>query len=88
MTTPKPEPQQQGKKTTPIDALLAGVREFAASTDEQTGTEALLAGVKQYLAELPDKDFAALVAEVRPPADTTTTDDGGPAYPPEWGYTR
>lgn len=59
-------------------------------------TDVLEAAVKQYLSELSDDDFAALVAEVRPPADaeeptppsskkpaTTTTADG-PAYPAGW----
>lgn len=35
-------------------------------------TEALVAGVKQYLADMTDDEFAALVDEVREPADTNT----------------
>lgn len=59
-------------------------------------TDVLEAAVKQYLSELSDDDFAALVAEVRPPADdepptppsskkpATKPADDGPAYPADW----
>ncbi|OBA88783.1 hypothetical protein A5633_08420 [Mycolicibacterium elephantis] len=60
----------------PVGVLLAGVREFARTRDEQAGREVLLAMVKQYLAELSDDEFAALVEEVREPAET--------AYPESW----
>lgn len=62
----------------PFTNLLSGIREFARTTDEETGREILTAGVRQYLAELPEKDFESLLAEVRPPADTD--------YPANWGY--
>lgn len=41
---------------------------MATPTDPR---DALEDGVKQYLSELSDDDFAALVAEVRAPADDT-----------------
>lgn len=70
-------------KTDPVAALLAGVRGYANTTDETTGRDVLIAGTKQYLAELDDTAFAALVAEVRPPAEHP---DDTPAYPPSWGF--
>ena len=44
--------------------------------NEADGIEVLEAGVKQYLAELDDKQFAALVGEVREPES-----DAGDAPP-------
>lgn len=76
MTAPNPDTERRD----PFDALLAGVREFARTTDENTGREVLVAAVKQFLAELSDDEFAALVAEVREPADD------GPTYPAAWGF--
>lgn len=81
MTTPKPDTgKPDPEQRDPFDALLAGVREFTNAADENAGREILLAAVKQWLAELTDDDFAAVVAEVREPADD------GPAYPENWGY--
>ena len=74
-------PEQQAD---PLTHILAGVRQYAHSDNEKTGREALVAGNRQYLASLSDRDFAQLVAEVRPPADATP--DDGPAYPADWGY--
>lgn len=79
MTIEPPEPAPD-----PLSALHAGVRQFAASADEKAGNDALIAGNRQYLAALSDKEFAQLVAEVRPPADTTP--DDGPVYPASWGF--
>ncbi|MGC5245403.1 hypothetical protein ACPXB3_00485 [Gordonia sp. DT219] len=39
--------------------------------------DALEAGAKQWLAELPDDEFAAVVKEVRAPADKASKDDTG-----------
>lgn len=51
---------------------------------------ALVAGVEQMLSELTDEQFAALVARVRPPADTdapaTATKADQTDYPESWGY--
>lgn len=80
MTIEPPEPQ-----TDPLDPLLAGVRQYAHSKDAQSGRDALIAGNRQYLAALSDKEFAQLVAEVRPPADTKP-DDGPIDYPASWGF--
>ncbi|UAK38559.1 hypothetical protein K8O93_01830 [Gordonia bronchialis] len=55
---------------------------------------ALVAGVEQMLSELDEQQWAALVARVRPPADTDepkddeqkpAPKDDGPAYPANWG---
>ncbi|MGV0778736.1 hypothetical protein [Mycolicibacterium elephantis] len=75
------EPEQNPNRD-PVSVLLAGVREFVRTRDEQTGREVLVAMVKQYLAELSGDEFAALVAEVREPA----TDEA--AYPTSWGYQK
>lgn len=64
----------------PVSALLAGVRQYADSTDDQTARDALVAGAKQFLADLDDTQFSSLIAEVRPPAEDPN------AYPANWGY--
>ncbi|WP_267616916.1 hypothetical protein [Gordonia bronchialis] len=60
---------------------------------------AMIAGVEQMLSELDEQQWAALVARVRPPADTDepkddeqkddeqkpAPKDDGPAYPASWG---
>jgi hypothetical protein len=77
--------QQDANERDPFQALLAGVREFARTSDDETGREVLIAAVKQFLAELSDEQFAAFVEEVREPDqnDDETTDS---AYPDNWGF--
>ncbi|GAB5895893.1 hypothetical protein OKHIL_17000 [Mycolicibacterium mageritense] len=83
MTTPNPKRERQPD---PFDALLAGVREFAHATDEETGREVLTAAVKQYLAELPDDEFAALIEEVREPTAPGKPAKADESYPAAWGF--
>jgi len=60
-------------KPNPTDVLIAAAEQFARTKNEADGIEVLEAGVKQYLAELDDKQFAALVGEVREPESDALT---------------
>lgn len=76
----------QNDRQDPFLALIAGVRRFAATKDENTGREVLLAAVKQYLSELTADEYAALEAEVRPPDEDQVEPADGPVYPASWGF--